>query len=334
MAGLLHDIGHGPFSHLWEHCVHQTDIKEQQWVHENQSVAMFKDMIERYQISLHDDKDKHNFAIKLISSLITGDCEMWKELLKPSEFYLTEIVSNKFCNIDVDKCDYLLRDNYHVQEEILDFKDFFFRARICTDNDGTTHIAYHINDFPLIENMFINRAKYHMKVYQLDKVCGVERQLQDIFILAAHGGLKIDDLPITKVQNICSSYLHLDDTILDRIQSSNIDNQFMNEAKSLLKRFNNEDFYQFIWESSDGEEVNSILKNLKSKFGDHFCVVNKKIPNADIPKNIPLYDNSGVRVQKTSAHSLRYESALIFYKAFDDEIRQSILNFLNNNNYF
>lgn len=314
---------------MWEHCVHQGS-SNQEWSHESQSVALIKDMIESYKISLHSEKEMHAYSLELISSLITGDYEAWERLLKPSEMYLTEIVSNKFCNIDVDKYDYILRDCYYVHHDIESFKDFFKHARIVTYDNGVSHLAYHANDFHLIENMFTNRAIYHNEVYQLAEVAGIEKQLRDICVLADKGGLKIGDLSITKVQNNCSLYLQLDDTVLDLIRTTTIENQCMSEATKLLKYFNDGQFYKFIYESHNQED--SIFKDLVCKFGDNFCAVQKKIPNASIPKNIPLYDDDGANVQKESNRKLSYESVLIFYKAFDDNIYKNILNFINNNN--
>lgn len=323
-------MGHGPFSHLWEHCVHQASASNQNWTHESQSEQMIKDMIKCNKILLHSDRTVHEYAVELISSLITGDCEVWKRLLKPSEMYLTEIVSNKYCNIDVDKCDYLLRDYFYVHLEIKPFKEFFHRARIFNDLNGISHIAYHADDFELIENMFINRAIYHKEVYQLPAVAGVEKQLQDICVLADHGGLKIGDISITKVQNDCSLYLQLDDNVLDLIRNSSIDNHCMNEAKSLLKNLDKKQYYKFIYESRNVNDATSIYKDLVYKFGDIFCTAKKKIPNAVIPK-IPLYDDSGSTIYKTSNCNLCYESVLIFSKAFDNNVYQNIHDFLNNN---
>lgn len=317
---------------MWEHCVHQSCPSNQDWTHEKQSVALIKDMIVSNKISLHSDRVIHEYCVELISSLITGDYEVWNRLLKPSEIFLTEIVSNKFCNIDVDKHDYLLRDYFYVHHEIESFEDFFKHARIVNDERGISHIAYHVNDFQLIENMFTNRANYHNEVYQLAEVAGIEKQLRDLCVLADRGGLKIGGISITKVQRVCSLYLQLDDTVIDLVRTSKIDNQYMNEAKKLLKHLDENQFYKFIYESHNQDDSNSMYEDLVSKFGDNFCIVDKKIPNSAIPKNIPLYNDDGVTVEKESKLNLGYESVLIFYKAFDDNVYKNILNFINNNN--
>lgn len=328
----MHDLGHGPFSHLWEHCVREGDDKE--WTHEDQSVAMIKDMIEFANITLHDDRQTNTYAFELISSFITGDRSAWQRLLRPSEFYLTEIVSNKHCNIDVDKCDYLLRDSYYSRYRAEPFEEFINSARVVFDHDGVSHIAYHVNDFKLIENMFINRACYHRNIYQMVDVIGVEKQLLDVCLSASAAGLNIDNFSLTDIQRDCQAYLKLDDTVLDIIRESEIQNNMMLKAQNLLQRMDKEEFYTFVYESNS--DYTLLLDELVKRFGDIFCTATKCIPNASIPKNIPLYDDQGNIVQKESDKCLAYESKIIFCKIFDDttiqEVQKFISNVRNNNN--
>lgn len=271
--------------------------------------------------------------LELICALIIGDSESWSRLLKPSEIFLTEIVSNKFCQIDVDKCDYLLRDFHYVGVEIEPFMQFIFRARVVFDDQNVSHIGYHADDFHLIENMFINRANYHQTVYQLPQVAGIEKQLRDICLLAERGGFKIHGSSITEVQKDCNLYIKLDDTVLDLIRDEKeIYNREIVEAQKLISNLDSGKFYKYIWESKDNEEVTYIYDNLVSKFGGNFCKVKKMIPNAQIPRNIPLYDNDNNLVVKISRHDLAYESTIIFCTAFDETTVQNISNYLSNNN--
>lgn len=307
---------------------------DKNWTHEDQSVRMIKDMIDSACISLYETREGHDYAVELISSLITGDCETWQRLLKPSEMYLTEIVSNKFCNIDVDKCDYLLRDCFHVKRDILPFVDFMNSARVVVYGDGNSHIAYRVEDFELIESMFRNRASYHKHVYQQVDVMGIERQLLDVCLSANSAGLVIDDLPITEIQRDCQAYLKLDDTVIDLIRESEIQNKTMMQAQDLLQRMDNEQYYTFVYESSG--DCKALISGLVTQFGDIFCTASKHIPNANIPKNIPLYDSEGSVVQRVSERQLSYESTLLFCKAFDNAVLAEVQEFIgniNNNNY-
>ncbi|CRL00100.1 CLUMA_CG013381, isoform A [Clunio marinus] len=332
LAGLLHDIGHGPFSHLWEGVVREGKYKT--WTHEQQSIEMINHMVTSYNIKLDNSPENHEYALKLIFSLIAGDAKSWTQLLKPQEIFLTEIVSNKFCNVDVDKCDYLLRDTHYVRSmvEVKPFIEFLTRAKIVYDDDGTSHIGYHENDFHLIENMFFNRAYFHNNIYQHYKVVGVEKMVRDILVKCDAGGFMLSDHRLSEVQSDPSKYLSLDDSVLEQIKDSNLDNQLMNDGKKIYENLTKGKLYTMVWENLD--EDKTIFKALIDKFGTIFCEVRKLIPSAEVPLNIPLYNDQGTRTSKKSNLKLSFKSTLIYCVDADDVTVNNVKNFLNslNNN--
>lgn len=119
--------------------------------------------------------------IELITALITGNSSVWKKHLTPKLNFLTEIVNNKYCHIDVDKCDYLLRDAWYLKHQIhiKDFIEFLEGAKVVyvVDKSGKyrSHIGYRSEDFQLIENLFENRKMLHMEIYQHHDVIGCEK---------------------------------------------------------------------------------------------------------------------------------------------------------------
>lgn len=349
---MLHDLGHGPFSHLWEGVVHEGSDKHCEKVlnieknfflilkifsgtHEQQSVVLIEQLMDVNDIKLDDSPDTHRFALKLINSLIAADQAAWKQLLAPSEMFLTEIVSNKFCNIDVDKCDYILRDGHHVKQFVVlkPFINFLQRARIVHDDSGTSHIGYHVDDFELIENLFYNRAYLHMNVYQHFQVAGTERMVRDVCVKADAGGVTIDGLPLTEVQRDLSAYLKLDDSVIDLIRASPIDNQQVRDAQDIIGELDGERLYTLVWESTDSPKV--LMDALTKKFGPIFRDVHKVIPYAEVPPNVPLYNDAGQAVMMTSNLRLSFRSTMIFCVKHDSELVRNVKNFidsLNNNN--
>jgi HD superfamily phosphohydrolase len=316
---------------LWEGVVHQGSDKS--WTHEVQSQQIIEHMIKVNDIKLHESPEQHDYALRLITSLITGDSEAWAELLRPEEFFITEIVSNKHCCIDVDKCDYILRDQYHVGDQVIlkQFAPFLDRARVVFDADGTSHIGYHVNDFQLIENLFYNRAYLHMNVYQNQHVAACEKMVKDICVKAAVGGVKIAGLSLTEVHQDQSAFSLLDDSVLEVIKASKLDNPLVKEAQNILRDLNEGRHYQLVWESSD--EDKTIFNSLVKKFGDIFCIVGRKIPSAEVPTNIPMYNDDEKIVPMTSSLRLSFESWMIFCtKSEEFKNAKNYIDSLNNNN--
>ena len=94
LAGLLHDIGHGPFSHLFEEIIQEKKISHEDFG---------KEIILKSDIG--DDLSKNGFNKKLIAKVAFGDSKFQ---------YLNEIVSGA---LSADMMDYLQRDGYFTGAE-------------------------------------------------------------------------------------------------------------------------------------------------------------------------------------------------------------------------
>ena len=97
IAGLIHDIGHGPYSHLYDDYI----IDEGDPHHEERGVIIFKHMVAKYKLPL---------TKKEVDDII--------QFVEPSVHYKRnwkyQIIANKLNGIDVDKLDYIQRDCYHL----------------------------------------------------------------------------------------------------------------------------------------------------------------------------------------------------------------------------
>src|SRR5262249_52637516 len=90
-AALLHDLGHGPFSHLWEGIFPQTKT------HEAWTVETIQDCATEVHVAL--ERLSQGMAER-VASLLTGQHRL---------NYLGGTISG---TLDVDRCDYLLRDSH------------------------------------------------------------------------------------------------------------------------------------------------------------------------------------------------------------------------------
>ncbi|XP_067948690.1 deoxynucleoside triphosphate triphosphohydrolase SAMHD1-like isoform X3 [Watersipora subatra] len=111
LAGLCHDLGHGPFSHMFDRLVIPKLDKESKWTHEDAST----DMVDYIWKNEQAEFEKWGFTaqvIEFIKSLILG--KPIENSRENGKSFLYEIVANSNSGMDVDKWDYLIRDSYHL----------------------------------------------------------------------------------------------------------------------------------------------------------------------------------------------------------------------------
>lgn len=174
IAGLLHDVGHGPFSHMFEECVHE--MVDPNWSHEAMGVAIIETMLTRTSLPVTD--------IAMVQLLVAGlpSTEEWPRNVGRSEEqrFLVDIVHNCRSGIDVDKLDYLLRDALAVfsANNSIDAMRIVTAARIVSMHDQNV-IAFESRVSYSIEQVYETRTRLHLQVYQHPKVLVVERILKD-----------------------------------------------------------------------------------------------------------------------------------------------------------
>ncbi|MGD2066097.1 MAG: HD domain-containing protein [Candidatus Bathyarchaeota archaeon] len=98
MAALLHDVGHGPFSHVFEHLL----VKFLKKTHEDMTQWIIQES------ELHDIINRLGIDPDAVAKLAVG------ELRKPGKAFLDQIIQSA---VDVDKLDFVVRDTYHTGAE-------------------------------------------------------------------------------------------------------------------------------------------------------------------------------------------------------------------------
>jgi len=108
IAGLCHDLGHGPFSHVYDGVFIPLANPNFKWRHEDGSVQMLRLLIEKNgiqpSISGLTPRD-----ILFIEEIISGEKKNRKGR-GPDKSFLYDVVNNTRSGLDVDKLDYFQRD--------------------------------------------------------------------------------------------------------------------------------------------------------------------------------------------------------------------------------
>ena len=185
IAGLCHDLGHGPFSHAFELWARK---KDPLWSHEKMSLKLFEHLLDDNKIDM-EKKD-----VEFVKALISGKPKAFVTanfFFSPSIYFnlekrdekafLFDIVANSRNSIDVDKFDYLCRDGFSVglMNQMCEPSRLILTARVI-DNQ----ICFHSKDAFTVYSILQTRYTMFKQVYCHRVSKAVECMLVDILDLA------------------------------------------------------------------------------------------------------------------------------------------------------
>ncbi len=143
IAGLLHDVGHGPFSHVFEHLLdkelHKTHEDITQWIIRNSE--------------LKDTLKNNGYDPTEVGKLATG------KLHKPKKAFLDQIISSA---VDVDKQDFIVRDTHHTGAEygFIDIFRLIHALDVLKEN-----LAIDLGALSALESLIIARIESFKSIY-------------------------------------------------------------------------------------------------------------------------------------------------------------------------
>ena len=216
-GALLHDIGHGPFSHLFEEV-----LQRKKQSHEE----IGKQIILKSEIG--DIISKSGYDKKLIHNLAVGQSRMQ---------YLNEIVSGA---LSADMMDYLLRDGYFtgaehakIDHHRLTHSLDVYKNKLALDNSALVNF----------ETMLISRFQMFKAVYFHKTVRAGEVMLLEAMSLAGNelglSSLKMDE------------YVKLtDEVILEKLMTLPETNSDLKAARKIATDYQDRKLFKCVFERS------------------------------------------------------------------------------------
>lgn len=156
VAALLHDLGHGPLSHVFEK-ISPLKIKHEEW-----TIKIISD----HKSEVNKILKKYKININEIIQIIQGTHK---------KKWMTQLISS---DIDVDRIDYLLRDSYFVGTHYgtIDLDILLKRVKIINNI-----LAFSENTSTLIRSFWYGRIHMNIDVYENRNLLVYEWILELIF---------------------------------------------------------------------------------------------------------------------------------------------------------
>ena len=143
IAALLHDVGHGPFSHIFEHIL----IKFLGKTHEDMTFWIIT------KSELRDIIGGLGYDPNVIGALAVG------RLNKPKMAFMNQIIRSA---VDVDKLDFVVRDTYHTGAKY-GFVDVFRLIRTLDVIDG--NLSVDVGALSALESFMLARIESFKSIY-------------------------------------------------------------------------------------------------------------------------------------------------------------------------
>ena len=277
-AALLHDVGHGPFSHTFEGVLKALKRKKS---HESWSVE-----------TVEEDTEINRILTKMVDERFPKEVASVIKEKEPSDIY-SSIVSSQF---DADRLDYLVRDRYMTGVDVghfdfdwlldcINVSEIYLDAQDDDDVVSAPGLVLNHKGFKAAEGYLQARYQLYSTVYLHKTTRAAEKMLGALLLHTANiinergisyfAELGYDPvLEFLKDENLeLFSYLNLDDysvwALIGKLAKFSGDEWLSNMATRILRR----DLYKCIdlgalLGDNSGDLKNKLKLTLKGEAGD------------------------------------------------------------------
>lgn len=300
VAGALHDIGQGPFSHLAERITG--------FDHEK-AALLFIEHDEEIGKVLKEDFKLDNTDIEQVTSLISGNKDRFNYLIGSSDYeYLTEVLNGP---LDVDKLDYLQRDSYHTGVGF-GTTEFLMLLDNLVPKDGS--ILIEDGGLYAAEMLMVSRLEMYQAVYMNENIRARETAVVEAFHIIKKHDLIYDiskynyyevDIPPNVPMEFAFSDTALKMLIRDAKLESDCNTEIPEPEKVLINYCYNtlwdqavarENEFSMVFENKIDNIKNAVLRKKLYRLIDDEKgfeeAVKKELKDIDVPIELVLVDTT------------------------------------------